>query len=118
VLEVLRRRIPEHVPVGEFCGWPHLVGRLLLGLGMGWRGALWVDLDSCSNLVVRGMTGGAKSVFFWHACTHLATEYSPDQLRFCLRDLKGGTALAQFGYLPHAMAPVADNVLAAADLLT
>ncbi|MGH7641706.1 MAG: FtsK/SpoIIIE domain-containing protein [Candidatus Dormibacteria bacterium] len=118
VMEVLRHRIPEHVPFSDFYSGPRPGGRFLLGLGMGRRGALWVDLDQCPHLLVGGMTGGGKSVFLRQACTHLAIDRSPDQLQFCLVDLKGGTELAQFSYLPHAMAPVADSVLAAADLLT
>ncbi|HUY10021.1 MAG TPA: FtsK/SpoIIIE domain-containing protein [Candidatus Dormibacteraeota bacterium] len=118
VMDVLRHPIPEHVLFSDFYAGPRPHGQLLLGLGMGRRGALWVDLDSCPHLLVGGMTGGGKSVFLRQACTFLSTEYSPSQLRLCLLDLKGGTELAQFSYLPHAMAPVADNVLAAADLLT
>jgi len=118
VMDVLRHRIPDHVPFSDFYAGPRPHGQLLLGLGMGRRGALWVDLDSCPHLLVGGMTGGGKSVFLRQACTFLSTEYSPSQLRLCLLDLKGGTELAQFSYLPHAMGPVADSVLAAADLLT
>jgi hypothetical protein len=114
VMEVLRHRIPDHVPYLSFYAAPRPNGRFLVGLGRGRRGALWVDLDSCPHLLVGGMTGGGKSVFLRQALAFLATEHPPSELQLALLDLKGGTELAHFSYLPHSLFPVADTVAAAA----
>jgi DNA segregation ATPase FtsK/SpoIIIE-like protein len=80
-------------------------------------GAPWVDLDSCPHLLVGGMTGGGKSVFLRQALTFLCREHGPEDLQLALIDLKGGVELAHFSYLPHAILPVADSLLAAAEAL-
>jgi len=117
-MEVLRHRIQARVPYGAFYAGPRPPGHCLLGLGMGRRGALWVDLDACPHLLVGGMTGGGKSVFLRQALTFLVCDQPPEQLQLALVDLKGGTELAPFSYVPHALFPVADTVLAAAQTLT
>ncbi|MHB1526454.1 MAG: FtsK/SpoIIIE domain-containing protein [Candidatus Dormibacteria bacterium] len=118
VMEVLRHRIPDQVPYRTFYSGPRPHGRCLIGLGLGRRGALWVDLDSCPHLLVGGMTGGGKSVFLRQALTFLCCDHPPERLRLALIDLKGGVELAHFSYLPHALFPVADSVAAAAETLT
>ena len=118
VMEVLRRRIPDHVPYRTFYSGPRPHGRCLVGLGLGRRGALWGDLESCPHLLVGGMTGGGKSVFLRQALTFLCCDHSPERLRLALIDLKGGVELAHFSYLEHALFPVADSVAAAAETLT
>ncbi len=117
VTEMLRHRIPDHLSYREMYGSPRPPGRFLIGLGRGRRGALWVDLDSCPHLLVGGMTGGGKSVFLRQALTFLCREHGPEDLQLALIDLKGGVELAHFSYLPHAILPVADSLLAAAETL-
>ncbi|MGH7665956.1 MAG: FtsK/SpoIIIE domain-containing protein, partial [Candidatus Dormibacteria bacterium] len=80
-----------------------------LGLGESRRGPLWVDMEECPHLLVGGMTGGGKSVFLNQACTGLALEYSPEELRIAAIDLKGGCELAPLGDWPHAFSPLADS---------
>ena len=117
VTEVLRHRIPDHLSYQEMYGSPRPPGRFVIGLGRGRRGALWVDLDSCPHLLVGGMTGGGKSVFLRQALTFLCREHGPEDLHLALIDLKGGVELAHFSYLPHAIYPLADSLLAAAETL-
>jgi S-DNA-T family DNA segregation ATPase FtsK/SpoIIIE len=117
VTEVLRHRIPDHLSYQEMYSAPRPPGRLLIGLGRGRRGALWVDLDSCPHLLVGGMTGGGKSVFLRQALTFLCREHGPEDLQVALIDLKGGVELAHFSYLPHSIYPVADSLLSAAETL-
>jgi S-DNA-T family DNA segregation ATPase FtsK/SpoIIIE len=117
VTEMLRHRIPDHLSYQEMYSSPRPQGRFLIGLGRGSRGALWVDLDSCSHLLVGGMTGGGKSVFLRQALTFLCREHGPEVLQLALIDLKGGVELAHFSYLPHAIYPLADSLLAAAETL-
>ena len=117
VTEMLRHRIPSHLSYREMYGSPRPPGRLLIGLGRGRRGALWVDLESCPHLLVGGMTGGGKSVFLRQALTSLCREHGPEDLQLALIDLKGGVELAHFSYLPHAILPVADTLMAAAETL-
>jgi len=117
VVELLRHRIPPLVPFDDLYGGPVPDGALLVGLGVGRRGPLWVDLAAVPHLLVGGMTGGGKSVFLRQAVTGLALRHSPDALRLLAIDLKGGVELAAFGRLPHALGPVADTVHAAAEAL-
>ncbi len=63
------------------------------------------------------MTGGGKSVFLRQALTFLCREHGPEDLQLALVDLKGGVELAHFSYLPHAILPVAESLLAAAETL-
>ena len=117
VTEMLRHRIPDRLSYQEMYSSPRPPGRLLVGLGRGRRGALWVDLDSCPHLLVGGMTGGGKSVFLRQALTFLCREHGPEDLQLALIDLKGGVELAHFSYLRHSIYPVADSLLAAAETL-
>jgi len=118
LMDVYRHRIPEMVPYERFYSTPRPHGRLLVGLGRGRRGDLWVDLSTLPHLLVGGMTGGGKSVFLAQALTFIATEYTPKQVRIACIDLKGGVELARFGELPHAWLPVVDTIPDAASALS
>ena len=117
IMEVLGHRIPKVVHFAAFYGSARPHGRLLLGLGRGRRGALWVDLAALPHLLVGGMTGGGKSVFLRQALTALALENPPSRMQLVCLDLKGGVELAHFGELPHSLRPVADTVESAAAAL-
>jgi len=117
-MNVLRHKIPRQVPFARFYSEPRPFGRLLIGLGQGRRGALWTDLAELPHMLVGGMTGGGKSVFLRQALTHLALDYSPQDVKLVLIDLKGGVELAHFAELPHAIVPVADTIASAAEALT
>jgi len=105
------------VPFADFYRGARPQGRLLVGLGHGRRGALWVDLAALPHLLVGGMTGGGKSVFLRQALTALALENRPARLQLVCLDLKGGVELAHYGDLPHATRPVADSLEGAAAAL-
>jgi S-DNA-T family DNA segregation ATPase FtsK/SpoIIIE len=118
MMVVMRHRIPRVVPFADFYRGARPHGRLLVGLGQGRRGALWVDLAALPHLLVGGMTGGGKSVFLRQALTALVLENRPARLQLVCLDLKGGVELAHFGDLPHAMWPVADSLEGAAAALS
>lgn len=108
-VEVLAHRIPTRVTYADFYRSAAPAGALMVGLGRGRRGDLWLDLGRLPHLLVGGLTGMGKSVFLRQALTYLATSNPPDRLRLVLIDLKGGVELADFGQLPHALLPVADT---------
>ncbi len=117
VTEVLRHRIPDHLSCLEMYSSPRPPGRYLIGLGRGRRGSHWVDLDARPHLLAGGMTGGGKPVFLRQVLTVLCREHEPEDLQVALIDLQGGVELAPFRGLPHAIYPLADGLLAAAETL-
>jgi hypothetical protein len=116
--EILRHPLPQHVDFHTFYSGSRPDGRLLVGLGMGRRGALWANLAKLPHLLVGGLTGGGKSVFLRQALTWLALEYPPERLHLVLLDLKRGLELSMFGELPHAVFPVVETVEGAAEVLS
>ncbi|MGH7642547.1 MAG: FtsK/SpoIIIE domain-containing protein [Candidatus Dormibacteria bacterium] len=109
--------IPEQVSFDDFYRERPAAWGFWMGLGVCRRGPLWVDLSECPHLLVGGMTGGGKSVFLSQACTGLALEYGPEELRIAAIDLKSGCELAPLSDWPHAYAPLADSVEGAVELL-
>lgn len=116
-MDVLRHRIPDLVPFDTFYRGDRSEGRLLLGLGVGHRGPLWVDLAGLPHLLVGGMTSAGKSVFLCQGLTGILLAYSPGQVRLLCIDLKRGVELHPFAELPHSLGPVVDSIEAAADAL-
>src|SRR5258706_2459545 len=101
-VELLRHRIPGHVEFADFYASSRPV-RVAVGLGIGRRGPLWVDLATVPHLLVGGMTGRGKSVFLTQALTGVVLAHAPADLLLVCIDLKGGVELAPFGCLPHAL---------------
>lgn len=55
-----------------------------------------------NGLLVGGRSRSGKSTFLHALITELARRYSPDELQFCLIDLKNGVEFAAYRRLPHA----------------
>ncbi|MHB8571732.1 MAG: FtsK/SpoIIIE domain-containing protein [Candidatus Dormibacteria bacterium] len=117
-VKVWRHPLPERIEFAPFYAGDRPDGQLLIGLGMGRRGAIWTDLAQLPHLLVGGMTMQGKSVMLRQALTWLVLANSPADLELVLVDLKHGIELATFGCVPHARAGVADSPDAAHDALT
>jgi len=115
-VEVLRHPIPARVDYADFYRGPRPAGKLLVGLGKGRRGALWVDLAALPHMLCAGTTGSGKSSLLRATLTHLLLTYSPKQLRVVCIDLKR-VELAPYASTPHAMFPLADTIEKAAAVL-
>jgi S-DNA-T family DNA segregation ATPase FtsK/SpoIIIE len=76
---------------------------------IGMRGAhdtinLWFGEKSqktVSHGIVAGATGSGKSVFLHVLISGLAARYSPEELKFCIIDMKDGVELSPYERLPH-----------------
>jgi DNA segregation ATPase FtsK/SpoIIIE, S-DNA-T family len=118
VMDLMRAPIPELVRFDEFYSTTPPSGSLVLGLGRSHMGPIWADLADLPHLLIGGMTGGGKSVFLNQALTHLVVENTPDGLRLCCIDLKGGVELSPFGTLPHSLHETIASIEGAAEALS
>ncbi len=87
-------------------------GELLMGIGVGREGPVWVDLAKAYNLLFGGAIGGGKSTIINQGLLRMAEVYSPERLRYLLFDLKGGDGVefGMFNPLPHLDRPVVSDL--------
>jgi hypothetical protein len=99
-------RLPELLSFEDFYARPRPSGELVIGVGMGRMGPLWIDLAELPHLLVGGTPGAGKSVNLRQMLVGLVTTYGPDRVLVLLVDLKGGMEFWMFRALPHLWAPV------------
>jgi len=103
-LRVFTRAIPRRFKytdkfVTRGAKWPCAVP-----VGIGREGVVWLVLsdDECFSVLVAGMPGGGKSSWLRQALMSLITNYTPDQVKLHLVDMKlGGVELSGFQLAPH-----------------
>lgn len=99
-------QLPELLRFEDFYARPRPAGELVIGVGVGRMGPLWVDLADLPHMLDGGTPGSGKSVFLRQVIVGLATSYGPEYVRVLLIDLKGGMEFHMFRELPHLLAPV------------
>jgi hypothetical protein len=118
VMDLMGAPIPDLVSFEEFYAGVPEPGSLVFGLGRSHVGPIWADLADLPHLLVGGMTGGGKSVFLNQVLTHLVVDNTPDELRLCCVDLKGGVELDSFGSVPHSLHETIASIEGAAEALS
>lgn len=103
-------RLPELLTFEDFYARPRPAGELVVGVGMGRMGPLWIDLAELPHLLVGGTPGSGKSVNLRQTLVGLATTYGPEHFRALLVDLKGGMEFWMFRELPHLWGPVVSDM--------
>ena len=103
-------QLPELLTFEGFYARPRTAGELVIGVGIGRMGPLWVDLAELPHMLVGGTPGSGKSVNLRQMLVGLATTYGPEHFRAVLVDLKGGMEFWMFRELPHLWAPVVSDM--------
>jgi hypothetical protein len=103
-------QLPELLKFEEFYARPRPAGELVIGVGIGRKGPVWVDLPALPHLLDGGTPGSGKSVFLRQVLVGLATKYEPEYVRVLLIDLKGGMEFHMFRELPHLLGPVVSDM--------
>jgi len=85
-------------------------------VGEGGGGPVWLSLLSSGHILVGGATGSGKSTWLHAMLLSLLTASGPRRLRLVLVDPKGVEFLS-YRYLPHLLAPIAEDVEAAGELM-
>jgi FtsK/SpoIIIE family len=103
-------RLPKVIGFEDFEAHQRPAGELVLGIGYGRTGPVWVDLIRVPHLLVGGTPGAGKSVFLRQVLVGLCLRYGPDVLRLVLIDLKGGMEFHVFRGLPHLLVPTVSDL--------
>jgi energy-coupling factor transporter ATP-binding protein EcfA2 len=106
-------RLPDHVAL-DLGARP--AGDLLVPLGLGRTGPVWVGLPKLGHALIAGTTGSGKSTLLHSTLAALLTGAGPDRLRVALVDPKRSEFTAWAG-VPHLLGRIAHTTDQAADLL-
>lgn len=105
--------MPEMVPFLEMFEWypeeKHDRVPFPAGVGEGYH-TLWLDFDSTPHMLVAGETQSGKSNFVNAMIATLIQMHSPDDLKLCLIDNKGGVEFTHWEALPHLLTPVISSL--------
>ncbi|MEO8973505.1 MAG: type VII secretion protein EssC [Ktedonobacteraceae bacterium] len=92
--------------------WPEpRFGRLLVPIGEGLDGTVWIDLNEAAHGphgIIAGTTGAGKSELLQSLIIGLAVTHHPHLVNFVLVDFKGGAAFKAFEHMPHTVGMVTD----------
>jgi len=91
-------------------------GAYTFPVGEGGGGPVWLSLLRSGHILVGGATGSGKSTWLHAMLLSLLTDNGPRRLRLALVDPKGVEFLS-YRYLPHLLAPIAEDVEAAGELM-
>lgn len=91
---------------------------LPIGFGVGeGRMISWVHLAKHPHFLIGGSTGGGKSNAINVIICTLIQKHTPEEVQFCLIDLKEGLEFQHFENIPHLVMPVVKDIEQAANVL-
>lgn len=94
--------------------------RPLIPLSMGvtyHRELVWLNLAQFPHMLIAGFTNSGKSNLVNSIICTLITQFSPDEIRLVLVDLKDGIEFSSYEHIPHLHKKVVDSVGVLADRL-